>query len=316
MTNSEVAVRRTLFPIQYPEIWQFYKKAVADIWTVDEISLARDLIDWDSISTDEKDFISKILAFFAGSDLIVIDNLIKRFQCEIDIMEVQFYYGSQLFIEQIHSELYAILIDAFIKNPVEKDFLFRAIETIPSIGRKAQWALKWIESKDATLGQRLTAFSIVEGLFFASSFCSIFWFKSRNLFPGMGFSNSLIAADESSHCLFACYLLNNIIDKPSEETIKEILLEAVKIEQDFIKDILPKRLLGINADTMCIYVEFVADRLLTDLKCSKMYNVVNPFNFMESISIDSKSNFFERDVAEYSKITTDHSLGFKIDEEI
>lgn len=311
--------RFVVFPIQHDDIWEFYKKAEASFWTAEEVDLSSDMHDWQNkLNKDERYFISHVLAFFAASDGIVNENLAINFVQEVQYPEARFFYGFQIMIENIHSEMYSLLIDTYVKDPTEKDYLLRAIETIPCVGKKADWALRWIESD--SFAERLIAFAAVEGIFFSGSFCSIFWLKKRGLMPGLTFSNELISRDEGLHCDFACLLYTkHIKNKLPEETIKEIIKDAVSIEKEFVTDALPVRLIGMNADLMCQYIEFVADRLLLILGCTKIWDTSNPFDFMELISLQGKTNFFERRVGEYQKTgvtqkTKDNS-NFSLDED-
>lgn len=311
--------RFVVFPIQHDDIWEFYKKAEASFWTAEEVDLSSDMHDWQNkLNKDERYFISHVLAFFAASDGIVNENLAINFVQEVQYPEARFFYGFQIMIENIHSEMYSLLIDTYVKDPTEKDYLLRAIETIPCVGKKADWALRWIESD--SFAERLIAFAAVEGIFFSGSFCSIFWLKKRGLMPGLTFSNELISRDEGLHCDFACLLYTkHIKNKLPEETIKEIIKDAVSIEKEFVTDALPVRLIGMNADLMCQYIEFVADRLLLTLGCTKIWDTSNPFDFMELISLQGKTNFFERRVGEYQKTgvtqkTKDNS-NFSLDED-
>jgi ribonucleoside-diphosphate reductase beta chain len=293
--------RFVIFPIQHHDLWDWYKKQEACIWTAEEIDLSQDIIDWESkLNDDERYFIKHILAFFAASDGIVNENLAENFVTEVQYTEVKFFYGFQLMMENIHSEVYSLLIDTYIKNEQEKDELFRAIEIFPAIKKKADWALKWIDSP--SFAERLIAFSAVEGIFFSGSFCSIFWMKKRGLLPGLTFSNELINRDEGLHADFAVHLhQNHIVQKVSKERITEILVDALKIEREFITESLPVSLIGMNAKLMTQYLEFVTDRLLVEYNCDKVYKVSNPFDFMEMISLEGKTNFFEKRVSEYQK---------------
>ncbi|XP_026472983.1 ribonucleoside-diphosphate reductase subunit M2 [Ctenocephalides felis] len=293
--------RFVVFPIQYPDIWQMYKKAEASFWTVEEVDLSKDLADWDKLKDGERHFISHVLAFFAASDGIVNENLVERFSQEVQVTEARFFYGFQIAMENVHSEMYSLLIETYIRDPVERDFLFNAIETLPCVKKKADWALQWIASKTATFGERIIAFAAVEGVFFSGSFASIFWLKKRGLMPGLTFSNELISRDEGLHCDFACLMFKHLVQKPTKSRVIEIIREAVVIEQEFLTDALPVRLLGMNCDLMSQYIEFVADRLLVELGCDKIYNTKNPFSFMELISLEGKTNFFEKKVGEYQK---------------
>jgi len=292
--------RFVLFPIEKNDIWQFYKKAEASFWTAEEIDLSQDLKDWNSLNDGERHFISHVLAFFAASDGIVNENLAENFLSEVQYTEAKFFYGFQIAIENIHSETYSLLIDTYVKNGAEKDKLFHAIDTIPCVKKKADWALRWIDH--GSFAERLIAFAAVEGIFFSGSFCSIFWMKKRGLMPGLTFSNELISRDEGLHCDFACLLYNDhLVNKLSKETVREIIADAVEIEKEFVTDAIPVKLIGMNADLMCQYIEFVADRLLLELECDKIFNATNPFDFMDMISLQGKTNFFEKRVAEYQK---------------
>lgn len=293
--------RFVLFPIKYHDIWDFYKKSEASFWTAEEIDLAADLDDWENkLNDDERHFIKHILAFFAASDGIVNENLAENFLSEVQYTEAKFFYGFQVMMENIHSETYSLLIDTYIKNPAEKDKLFNAIDTLPCVKKKAQWALNWIDN--GSFAERLVAFAAVEGIFFSGSFCSIFWLKKRGLMPGLSFSNELISRDEGMHCDFACLLYNNyLINQLSKEKVKKIITDAVEIEKEFVTDSLPVKLIGMNSDLMNQYIEFVADRLLMELGNEKVYNSTNPFDFMDMISLQGKTNFFEKRVAEYQK---------------
>lgn len=293
--------RFVLFPIQHDDIWNFYKKAEASFWTAEEIDLSQDLKDWsETMSDDEKHFIKHVLAFFAASDGIVNENLAENFVAEVQYTEAKFFYGFQIAMENIHSETYSLLIDTYVKDPKEKDYLFNAIDTMDCVKKKADWALRWIDK--GSFAERLIAFAAVEGIFFSGSFCSIFWLKKRGLMPGLSFSNELISRDEGLHCDFACLLYNSHIkNKLSSTTIQEIIADAVSIEKEFVTDSLPVKLIGMNSDLMCQYIEFVADRLLAELGCDKIFNATNPFDFMEMISLQGKTNFFEKRVGEYQK---------------
>jgi ribonucleoside-diphosphate reductase beta chain len=293
--------RFVLFPIEHHDIWEMYKKQQACIWTAEEIDLAQDLNDWRNKLTDEERyFVKNVLAFFAASDGIVNENLAENFVSEVQYTEAKFFYGFQIMMENIHSETYSLLIDTYINDPEEKSRLFNAIETIPAVKKKAEWALRWVDSPN--FQERLVAFAAVEGIFFSGSFCSIFWLKKRGLMPGLSFSNELISRDEGMHCDFAVMLHNNhLVNKVSEARIREIIISALEIEKEFITESLPVRLIGMNSELMKQYLEFVADRLLVDLGCSKMYNSENPFDFMMNISLQGKTNFFEKRVGEYQK---------------
>ena len=294
--------RFVLFPIKYHEIWQMYKKAEASFWTAEEIDLSKDLHDWNNrLNENERYFISRVLAFFAASDGIVNENLVENFSAEVQIPEAKCFYGFQIMMENIHSETYSLLIDTYVKDPKESEFLFNAIENIPCIKEKAEWAMRWMSDKDALFGERLVAFAAVEGIFFSGSFASIFWLKKRGLMPGLTFSNELICRDEGLHTDFACLLFSHLNNTPDEKIVVKIITEAVDIEKRYFTDALPVNLLGMNKDLMCQYVEFCADRLLLSLGCSKYYNVTNPFDFMENISLAGKTNFFEKRVSDYQK---------------
>lgn len=299
---KENAQRFVLFPIKYHEIWQMYKKAEASFWTAEEIDLGKDIHDWENrLNDDEKFFVSRVLAFFAASDGIVNENLVERFSGEVQIPEAKCFYGFQIMMENIHAETYSLLIDTYVKDPKEATFLFNAIETIPCIKKKADWALRWISDDESSFGERLVAFAAVEGIFFSGSFASIFWLKKRGLMPGLTFSNELISRDEGMHTDFACLLFSHLNNRPSKKIVERIITEAVEIEKVFLTDALPVSLLGMNAKLMCQYIEFVADRLLLSLGNTKVYNSANPFDFMENISLSGKTNFFEKRVSDYQK---------------
>ncbi|WP_071885029.1 ribonucleoside-diphosphate reductase small subunit [Hymenobacter sp. DG25B] len=292
--------RFVLFPIQHDTVWQMYKKAEASFWTAEEIDLSQDQKDWEALNDGERHFISHVLAFFAASDGIVNENLAVNFMQEVQMPEARCFYGFQIMMENIHSETYSLLIDTYIKDPKEKDRLFNALETVPCVKKKGEWALKWINSED--FAERIIAFAAVEGIFFSGSFCSIFWLKKRGLMPGLTFSNELISRDEGLHCDFACLLYEKyLVNKLPEARVHAIIRDAVTIEQEFVTDALPVNLIGMNAKAMSQYIEFVADRLLQSLGYSKIYNATNPFDFMEMISLQGKTNFFEKRVAEYQK---------------
>lgn len=292
--------RFVIFPIEYHDIWEMYKKAEASFWTAEEIDLQQDLTDWEKLNDGERHFISHVLAFFAASDGIVNENLAVNFTNEVQFPEAKFFYGFQIMMENIHSETYSLLIDTYIKNPEEKSKMLNALETLPSVKKKGEWALKWIESEN--FAERLIAFAAVEGIFFSGSFCSIFWLKKRGLMPGLSFSNELISRDEGLHCDFACLLYTKYLkNKLPKERVLSIIKDAVEIEQEFVTDSLPVRLIGMNSDLMNQYIEFVADRLLVSLGLEKIYGSTNPFDFMEMISLQGKTNFFEKRVSEYQK---------------
>ena len=293
--------RFVIFPIKHHDLWEWYKKCEASFWTAEEIDLHQDLTDWKTkLNDDERYFIKHILAFFAASDGIVNENLAENFVNEVQYSEAKFFYGFQIMMENIHSETYSLLIDTYVKDDAEKDKLFNAIETFPAIKKKADWALKWIESD--SFAARLIAFAGVEGIFFSGAFCSIFWLKKRGLMPGLSFSNELISRDEGVHCDYAVHLHNNhLVNKVPKERITEILTDALDIEKEFITESLPASLIGMNSKLMTQYLEFVTDRLLVELNCDKVYNVTNPFDFMDMISLQGKTNFFEKRVSEYQK---------------
>ena len=291
--------RFVLFPIQNDEVWQFYKKSQASFWTAEDIDLSQDQKDWNNLNDNERHFIKHVLAFFAASDGIVNENLAVNFMQEVQMPEARCFYGFQIMMENIHSETYSLLIDTYIKDPKEKDYLFNALETVPAVQKKGEWALKWINSEN--FAERLIAFAAVEGIFFSGSFCSIFWLKKRGLMPGLTFSNELISRDEGLHCDFACLLYGYLQNKLDPERVQSIIADAVRIEQEFVTDALPVSLIGMNAKAMSEYIEFVADRLLVSLGCAKIFNTGNPFDFMEMISLQGKTNFFEKRVAEYQK---------------
>ncbi|MFZ8960582.1 MAG: ribonucleotide-diphosphate reductase subunit beta [Flavobacteriaceae bacterium] len=293
--------RFVLFPIQHHDIWEWYKKMEASFWTAEEIDLHQDLSDWNTkLTKDEQYFIKHILAFFAASDGIVNENLAENFVNEVQYTEAKFFYGFQIMMENIHSETYSLLIDTYVKNDEEKNKLFKAIEVFPAIKKKADWALRWIDSD--SFAERIIAFAAVEGIFFSGAFCSIFWLKKRGLMPGLTFSNELISRDEGVHCDFAVHLHNNhLVNKVPKNRIREILVDALTIEREFVTESLPVSLIGMNSKLMTQYLEFVTDRLLVELGCEKEYNVTNPFDFMDMISLQGKTNFFEKRVGEYQK---------------
>ncbi|RFM36420.1 ribonucleoside-diphosphate reductase small subunit [Chitinophaga silvisoli] len=291
--------RFVLLPINYPAVWEKYKKHEASFWTAEEIDLSGDLKDWANLNDGERHFITHVLAFFAASDGIVNENLAVNFMSEVQLPEARCFYGFQIMMENIHSETYALLIDTYVKDPAEKDRLFHAIDTVPAVKKKAEWALRWIEN--GNFAERLVAFAAVEGIFFSGSFCSIFWLKKRGLMPGLTFSNELISRDEGLHCEFACLLYSMLEQKLSEEQVHQIISNAVEIEKEFIIDALPVALIGMNSKLMAEYIEFVADRWLSELGYSKIYNTANPFDFMEMISLQGKTNFFEKRVGDYQK---------------
>uniref|UniRef100_A0A6C0IWQ6 Uncharacterized protein n=1 Tax=viral metagenome TaxID=1070528 RepID=A0A6C0IWQ6_9ZZZZ len=306
--------RFVLFPIKHKNIWDAYKKQKACFWTAEEIDLSRDLNDWNKLTDNEHYFIKNILAFFAGSDGIVLENLGRRFLDEVQIAEARCFYGFQLMMENIHSETYSLLIDKYINSEEEKTHLFNSIATIPPIAKKAKWALKWVEDKDSNFATRLVAFACVEGIFFSGSFCAIYWLKKRGLMPGLTFSNELISRDEGLHTDFACLMYSMLNNKLSKEIIISIIGEAVIIEKEFINESIPCNLIGMNAGLMSDYIEYVADRLLIQLGYDKLYNTENPFDFMELISIEGKTNFFEKRVAEYSLANVGKNTEIRFDD--
>ena len=310
--------RFVLFPIKHDDIWQMYKQAEASFWTAEEIDLSSDMKDWEGMSENEQHFVKHVLAFFAASDGIVNENLVVNFMKEVQLPEARCFYGFQVMMENIHAETYSLLIDTYIKGTKEKDYLFNALENLDCVAKKGEWALRWIESEN--FAERLIAFAAVEGIFFSGSFCSIFWLKKRGLMPGLSFSNELISRDEGLHCDFACLLYNKYIqNKLPKERIIQIITDAVKIEQEFVTEAIPVSLIGMNAELMNQYIEFVADRLLGELGCEKQYNSTNPFPFMEMISLQGKTNFFEKRVAEYQKAGVmngnDDTPKFSLDED-
>jgi len=292
--------RFVLFPIEHHDIWNYYKKAQQVFWTAEEIDLAQDLTDWEKLNEGEQHFVKHVLAFFAASDGIVNENLAENFVAEVQYTEAKFFYGFQIMMENIHSETYSLLIDTYIKDKEEQNHLFNAIDTVPAVQKKAEWALKWIGSESFV--ERLIAFAAVEGIFFSGSFCSIFWLKKRGLMPGLSFSNELISRDEGLHTDFAVHLYKNHIEnKLSRERILEIIDSALVIEKEFITEALPVSLIGMNSELMKQYLEYVSDRLLMDLGVGKVYNTENPFDFMANIALQNKTNFFEKRVADYVK---------------
>ncbi|MFZ5976151.1 MAG: ribonucleoside-diphosphate reductase [Hydrotalea flava] len=322
MSSDEILLKENkdrfvILPINYPAIWEKYKQHEASFWTAEEIDLSSDLKDWENLNNGERHFISHILAFFAASDGIVNENLAVNFMSEVQLPEARCFYGFQIMMENIHSETYALLIDTYIKNPEEKNRLFHAIDTVPAVKKKAEWALRWITN--GNFAERLVAFAAVEGIFFSGSFCSIFWLKKRGLMPGLTFSNELISRDEGLHCEFACLLYKMLQNKLSEAQVKSIITDAVTIEKEFITEALPVDLIGMNAKLMQQYIEFVADRWLVELGYPKVYNATNPFDFMEMISLQGKTNFFEKRVGDYQKAgvmsTNNVSQSFSLDED-
>lgn len=301
--------RFTIFPINYPNLWELYKKAQASNWTAEEIDFNEDMNDWNSLSDNEQHFIKSILAFFAASDGIVFENINNNFAQELQIPEARSFYAYQEHNEMVHGETYSLLIEKYVKDPGEKDQIFRAIETMPCIKKKADWAMKWFDTR-LPFCQRLFAFACVEGVFFSGSFCAIFWLKKRGLMPGLSFSNELISRDEGLHVDFACELLGMLRNKPSEQVIHGIMKDAVQIEKEFILDALPCKLIGMDSSKMSQYIEFVSDRLLRQLGYSSIWNSKNPFDFMENISLDGKTNFFEKRVGDYGKLLSEKTIIF------
>lgn len=304
--------RFVLFPIQHGDLWEWYKKQQAMIWTAEEIDLSDDLNHWhNKLNDDERYFIEHILAFFAASDGIVNENLAENFVNEVQYTEAKFFYGFQIMMENVHSETYSLLIDTYVKDEEKKNKLFKAIENFPAIKRKAEWALNWIESD--SFAERLIAFAAVEGIFFSGSFCSIFWLKKRGLMPGLTFSNELISRDEGLHCDFAVHLHNHhLVNKVPKERIREIIISALNIEREFITESLPVSLIGMNSRLMTQYLEFVTDRLLLEFGCETEYGSKNPFSFMDMISLEGKTNFFEKRVSEYQKAGVKNSENDKV----
>ncbi|KAK7053077.1 Ribonucleotide-diphosphate reductase (RNR), small subunit [Paramarasmius palmivorus] len=316
---TENPLRFVIFPLKYDDMWKMYKQAQASFWTVEEIDLASDLHHWNNrLAEQERQFITTILAFFASADGIVNENLVRRFMDEVQVPEARCFYGFQIMMENIHSEAYSLLIDTYVRDPSLKDGLFRGLDTIPSVKKKAEWALKWTSDSRACFGTRLVAFAAVEGIFFSGAFAAIFWLKKRGLMPGLTFSNELISRDEGLHTDFACLIFSYLRNPPTEERLRTVISEAVDIEKEFMRgafrdrcesamvtlvpsDALPVALIGMNSCAMCEYIEYVADRLLVALGSSKLYSATNPFDFMELISLEGKTNFFEKRVSEYSK---------------
>ena len=304
--------RFVLFPIQEKDVWEMYKKAEASFWTAEELDLAHDLKDWNRLTDNERYFVSHVLAFFAASDGIVNENLAMNFSNEVQIPEARCFYGFQIAIENIHSEVYSLLIDTYIRDTQEKTRLLKAIETIPCVMEKASWALQWCDARYAAYAERCIAFAAVEGIFFSGSFCAVFWLKKRGLMPGFSFSNELISRDEGMHCDFACLMYSKLVNKLPESRIHEIIGDAVRIEKKFVKESLPVELIGMNSTLMCQYIEFCADRLLLALNVSKLYEATNPFDWMDMISLQGKTNFFEKRVGEYAK----SGVGVKAEDQV
>tara|TARA_B100000902_G_C27306545_1_gene915847 strand:+ start:1720 stop:2694 length:975 start_codon:yes stop_codon:yes gene_type:complete len=297
--------RFVMFPIIHDDIWKMYKKSVECFWRTEEIDMSKDMAHWKTLTEQEQFFIKMILAFFAASDGIVIENLGMRFMSEVQISEARAFYGFQIAMENIHSETYSLLIESYIKDKEEKHKLFNAIDNFPCIKKKADWSIKWINDKRANFASRLLAFACVEGIFFSGAFCSIYWLKKRGLMPGLTFSNELISRDEALHTEFAVLLYKKLQKQLKKSRVHEMIKEAVEIEKEFITDALPCRLIGMNSTLMCQYIEFVADRLVLQLGYEAIYNATNPFDFMEMISIEGKTNFFEKRVGEYALATKD-----------
>lgn len=305
--------RLVMFPIQYQDIWNMYLKSIDSFWRPEEIDLTKDVSDWESLNDDEKKFISLILAFFAASDGIVMENLATRFMNDVQVSEARAFYGFQIAMENIHSHTYSLLIETYIKNNIEKQLLFNAIDNYPCIKKKAVWTQKWINDNRSSFATRLIAFACVEGIFFSGAFCSIFWLKKRGLMPGLTFSNELISRDEALHCEFAVLLYSKLNKKVSKQRFNEIIKDAVSIEIEFICEALPCRLIGMNSQLMTQYIQFIADRLCVQLGYDKIYNATNSFDFMEMISIERKTNFFEHKVSEYAlanKTNTNDTFNF------
>lgn len=292
--------RYVMFPIEHDDIWQMYKRQVDCFWRAEEVDLSKDLKDWEKLNEDEKKFIKMVLAFFAASDGVVLENLAVRFMGDVQVSEARAFYGFQVAMENIHSEMYSLLIDTYIQDSNEKTKLLEATQNYDCIAKKADWAKKWLNDNRSSFGARLVAFAAIEGIFFSSSFASIYWIKKRGLMPGLTFSNELISRDEALHTEFAVLLYSKLQKKLNKKRIYEIIQEAVEIEKEFITESIPCRMIGMNAKLMCQYIEFVADRLVLQLGYDKIYNSTNPFDFMELISIESKVNFFERTNAEYA----------------
>jgi len=304
---TETEDRFVMFPIQDESIWAMYKKQVDCFWRVEEVDLSKDLTSWEKLSHEEKNFIKAIIAFFAASDGIVLENLAARFMSDVQLSEARAFYGFQIAMENIHSEMYSLLIDTYIQDKQEKQQLFNALDNYPCIRKKADWTQQWIHSQEDSFASRLLAFACVEGIFFSGAFCAIFWLKKRGLMPGLTFSNELISRDEALHTEFAVLLYSKLVNKLTEKKVREVIMDAVKIEQEFICEALPCRLIGMNSTQMSKYIEFVADRLSVQLGYKPIYDVSNPFDFMELISIEGKTNFFEKRVGEYALATKTQS---------
>ena len=307
--------RFVMFPIKFDDIWKMYKKQMDCFWRAEEIDLSKDLSHWESLNGDEKHFISMILAFFAASDGIVLENLASRFMNDVQISEARAFYGFQIMMENVHSETYSLLIESYIKNKEEKSKLFNAITNFPCIKKKSDWAQKWIHDNRSSFSTRLVAFACVEGIFFSGAFCSIYWLKKRGLMPGLTFSNELISRDEALHTEFAILLYSKLNKKTEKSRVYEIIKEAVEIETEFICEALPCKLIGMNSEMMTQYIKFVSDRLIVQLGYKKIYNVTNPFPWMELISLEGKTNFFERHVSEYSLANKQTDNAFEISDD-
>lgn len=308
--------RLTLLPNKYPEVWKMYKEALASFWVVEEVDLSKDINDWNKLTDNEKHFLKYILAFFLVSDGIVNENLVERLYAEVQIPEIRSFYSCQIMMETIHSEMYSLLIDTYVQDVEEKEKLFKAVETIPCVRKKSNWALKWIHDEENTFSDRLVAFAAVEGIFFSSSFAAIYWFKKRGLLPGLTFSNELISRDEGLHTNFACLIFSYLRNKPPPSKIQSVIMEAVDLEIEFIRDALPVKLIGMNQNLMAQYIQYVADRLLVELGLEKHYLCKNPFEFMENISIESKTNFFEKRNSAYQKsnvMSSREDMEFRLD---
>ncbi len=293
--------RLVILPIQHPEVWEMYKKAVASFWTVDEIDLSKDLAHWAGLSDNERFFIKHVLAFFAAADGIVNENIVERFMAEVTVTEARCFYGFQIMIENVHAEVYSKLIEAYVDDRAEQAALFDAVARMPAVAEKAEWAARWTQDDSASFGERIVAFAAVEGIFFSGAFAAIFWLKSKGLMPGLTFSNELISRDEGLHTDFACLMFSMLDAPPPPDRVREIIAASVAIEKRFLGESLPVGLLGMNAALMGQYIEFVADRLLVALGGERLYGAANPFPFMDAISMDGKTNFFERRVGEYQK---------------
>ena len=324
MDNKEILLsaeenRYVIFPIRHEPFWKMYKRAEANFWTSEELDLSKDLVDWNKLNDNEKYYLKNILAFFAASDGIVNENLVERFCQEVKVLEAKFFYGFQIAMENIHSETYSLLIDTYIKDAAEKNKLLNAIETIPSIKKKADWALKWVNDKNSPFSHRIIAFAAVEGIFFSGAFCSIYWLKKRGLMPGLCHSNELISRDEGLHTEFAVLMYHNLVNKPSNDVVLQIIKEAVEIEKEFITESLSCELLGMNKTLMSQYIEYISDRLLKMFGIEPVYNSINPFDWMEMISVQGKTNFFEKRVGEYSNKSNpnvnkdDNNISFESD---